>query len=215
MNLKDATLREKEEAFVQKQSQLAKALDSAATLQEEVARLTHASKVRELEVLECSHETDGAFHRLFPATQIAADTAVKVSREERRAAGQEVDTTSGWSMEEIGVGLRGRLRTLGESVAQLQVAGSSMVAALCPEGVEPASMSRLARWLAAGGERVDAWRASAVRAGAYMALRLAKSSHRNLDLGKLAAQRDGSEAELQGMEEALRVRASDIAEYAA
>ncbi|KAI4990494.1 hypothetical protein ZWY2020_038857 [Hordeum vulgare] len=53
-------------------------------------------------------------------------------------------------------------------------------------------MSRLARWLAAGGERLDAWRASATRAGAYMALRLAKSRYRNLDLGKLAAQRDGS-----------------------
>ncbi|KAI4994440.1 hypothetical protein ZWY2020_034081 [Hordeum vulgare] len=214
MNLKDAALREKEEALVQKQSQLAKALESAATLQEKVARLTDASKVRELEVLECSHETDGAFHRLFPATQIAIDTAVEVNREERRAAGQEVDTTSGWSLEEIGVGLRARLRTLGESVAQLQVAGSSMVAALWPEGVDPASMSRLARWLAAGGERLDAWHASVARARAYMALRLAKSWYRNLDLGKFASQHDGLEAELQGMEEALRVRASDIAEYA-
>ncbi|KAI5005383.1 hypothetical protein ZWY2020_032626 [Hordeum vulgare] len=88
---------------------------------------------------------------------IAADTAFEVSREERRAAGQEVDTTSGWSVEEITVGLRACLRALGESVAQLQ----------------------------------------------------------NLDLGKLAGQRDGSEAELQGMEEALRVRASKVAEYAA
>ncbi|KAI5011110.1 hypothetical protein ZWY2020_013247 [Hordeum vulgare] len=90
---------------------------------------------------------------LFLETQIAADTAVEVSREERLATGQEVDTTSGWSVEEIGVGLQARLRALGESVAQLQIAGSSMVAALWPEGVEPASMSRLARWLAAGGER--------------------------------------------------------------
>lgn len=76
-------------------------------------------------------------------------------------------------------------------------------------------MSRLARWLAADGERLDAWRASAARAGAYMALCLAKSWYRNLDLGKLAAQCDGSEAELQGVEEALRVRASGIVEYAA
>ncbi|KAI5011849.1 hypothetical protein ZWY2020_023983 [Hordeum vulgare] len=151
MTLKDAALREKEEALVQKQSQLAKALESVAALEEEVTRLTHASKVRELEILKSVHETDGAFHRLFPATQVAADTAVEVSREERRAAGQEVDTTSGWSVEEIGVGLRARLRALGESVAQLQL--------------RPAN--------------------------------------------------DGSEAELQGVEEALRVRASGIAEYAA
>ncbi|KAI4990935.1 hypothetical protein ZWY2020_039306 [Hordeum vulgare] len=213
VDLKDAALREKDEALVQKQTQLAKALESAATLEEEVARLTHASKVREREVLQVSHETDSAFHRLFPETQIAADTAVKVCFEERRVAGQEVDTTSGWSVEEIGVGLRARLHTLGEFVAQLQVAGSSMVAALWPEGVEPASMSRLAHWLAVGGERMDAWRASATRARAYMALRLAKSWYRNLNLGKLAAQRDGSEAELQGMEEELRVRASTVAEY--
>ncbi|KAE8802513.1 hypothetical protein D1007_21697 [Hordeum vulgare] len=174
VNLKDAALREKDGSLTQKQTQLAKALESAATLQEEIARLTHASKVREREVLEVSHETDGAFQHLFPETKVAADTAVEMCREERRAAGQEVDTTSGWSVEEIGVGLRARLHALGESVAHLQVAGSSMVAALLPEGVEPASMSRLARWFAVGGERLDACRASAARSGAYMALRLAK-----------------------------------------
>ncbi|KAE8786203.1 hypothetical protein D1007_39987 [Hordeum vulgare] len=189
---------EEDEALTQKQAQLAKALEPAATLQEEIARLTHASEVREREVLE-----------------VAADTAVEVCREERRAAGQEVDATSGWSVEEIGAGLRARLHVLGESVTRLQVAGSSMVAALWPEGVEPTTMSRLARWLVAGGEHLDAWRASAAWSGAYMALRLAKSWYRNLNLGKLAAQHDGSEAELQGMEEELRVRASAIAEYAA
>ncbi|KAI5021138.1 hypothetical protein ZWY2020_054702 [Hordeum vulgare] len=120
---------------------------------------------------------------------VAPDTAVEVSREERHAAGQEVDTTSGWSVEDIGVGLRARLHALGEAVAQLQ--------------------------LAAGEERLDAWRASGARLGAFMALRLANSWYRNLDLGKLVAQHDGSEAELQGVEEALRVRANGIAEYAA
>ena len=79
--------------------------------------------------LLCSCVPIVAIPGLFPATQIAADTAVEVSREERRAAGQEVDTTSGWSVEEIGVGLWARVRALGESVAQLQVTGSSMVAA--------------------------------------------------------------------------------------
>ncbi|KAI5016520.1 hypothetical protein ZWY2020_006371 [Hordeum vulgare] len=215
VDLKDTALREKEEDLVQKQTQLAKALESTATLQEEVARLTHASEVRECEVLEVSHETDDAFHRLFLETQIAADIAVEVCREERHVAGQEVDTTSGWSVEEIEVGLQAHLHALGESVAQLQVAGSSMVAALWPEGMEPASMSRLARWLAVGGERLDAWRASAARSGAYMDLRLAKSWYQNLNLGKLAAQRVGSEAELRGMEEELRVRSSTVAEYTA
>ncbi|KAI4967065.1 hypothetical protein ZWY2020_031089 [Hordeum vulgare] len=189
VDLKDATLREKEEALVQKQTQLAKALESAATLQEEVARLTHASNVREREVLEVSHENDGAFHRgSLPRDPDRADTAVEVCREERRAAGLEVDTTSDWSVEEIGVGLWARLHALGESVTQLQVAGTSMVAALWPEGMEPASMSRLAG-------RLARWRA--------------------LDAGVPRSARDGSKAELQGMEEELRVRASAVAEYAA
>ncbi|KAI4981337.1 hypothetical protein ZWY2020_021822 [Hordeum vulgare] len=92
-------------------------------------------------------------------------------------------------------------------MARLQVAGSSMVKDLWPDSMEPVLMSRLSRWLAAG---VDA---SATRAGAYMALRLAKSWYQNLDLGKLVAQCDGSEGELQAVEEELRVWASDIASF--
>ncbi|KAI4987528.1 hypothetical protein ZWY2020_020328 [Hordeum vulgare] len=90
-----------------------------------------------------------------------------------------------------------------------------MVKALWLDGVESASMSRLSRWLAAGDNRLDAWRPSAARAGAYMALRLAMSWYRNLDLGKLVAPHDCSDGELQAVEEELRVRASDIASYAA
>ncbi|KAE8786213.1 hypothetical protein D1007_39998 [Hordeum vulgare] len=172
--LKDATLREKEEALVQKQTQLAKALDSAVTLQEEVARLTQVSKARELEVLESIRETDDAFHRLFPETQGAADTAAELSRRRLVDGGSPV---AGWRGADVD---------------------------------EP-----VARWLAAGEDRLDAWRASATHAGAYMALHLAKSWYRSLDLGKLVAQHDGLEAELQAVEEALRVRASDIAEYIA
>ncbi|KAI4972808.1 hypothetical protein ZWY2020_003733 [Hordeum vulgare] len=127
----------------------------------------------------------------------------------------DVDVTSGWSVEEIGVGLRAHLHALGESITRLQVASSSMVRTMWPDGVEPASISRLSHWLAAGKDHLDAWRASAARAGAYMALLLDKSWYRNLDLGKLVTQLDGSEEELQAVEEELRVRASDIASYAA
>ncbi|KAE8778689.1 hypothetical protein D1007_48378 [Hordeum vulgare] len=76
-----------------------------------------------------------------------------------------------------------------------------MINAVWPNAVEPASMSRLSRWLEDGSSRLDAWRASVARAGAYMALRLAKSWYGNLDLGKLAAQRAGSEEELAGVED--------------
>ncbi|KAE8821692.1 hypothetical protein D1007_00098 [Hordeum vulgare] len=57
MKLKDATLKEKEEALIQKQAQLAKAMDTAATLQEELSRAAQASTVREREALEEAHET--------------------------------------------------------------------------------------------------------------------------------------------------------------
>ena len=40
VNLKDAALRAKDDALTQKQAQLAKALESTATLQEEIACLT-------------------------------------------------------------------------------------------------------------------------------------------------------------------------------
>ncbi|KAI5006211.1 hypothetical protein ZWY2020_033454 [Hordeum vulgare] len=107
------------------------------------------------------------------------------------------------------------MRALAESMERLQSTGSSMIKALWPEAMEPASMSRLSRWLAAGDDRLDAWCASAARVGADMALGLAKSWYRNLDLGKLVTQRDGLEAELQAVDEQLCVRASDIASYAA
>ena len=49
----------------------------------------------------CSYVLVAVTPDLFPETQIAADIAVEVCREERRAAGQEVDTTSGWNVEEM------------------------------------------------------------------------------------------------------------------
>ncbi|KAE8810760.1 hypothetical protein D1007_12483 [Hordeum vulgare] len=90
------------------------------------------------------------------------------------------------------------------SLERLQSSGLEMVTALWPDAVELASMSRLSRWLEAGNSRLDAWRASATPAGAYMALRLAKFWYRNLDLGKLAAQRADSEKELAAVEDELR-----------
>ncbi|KAE8787668.1 hypothetical protein D1007_38371 [Hordeum vulgare] len=71
-----------------------------------------------------------------------------------------------------------------------------MIRAMWPEAVEPASLSRMSRWLEAGSTCLDAWRTSAARASAYLALRLALSWYRNLDLGKLAMQHAVSEGEL-------------------
>lgn len=63
MKRKDAALKEKEEALIQKQAQLAKALETTVALQEEISRTAQASKVRELEALEDAHETDTHFDR--------------------------------------------------------------------------------------------------------------------------------------------------------
>lgn len=140
---------------------------------------------------------------------------METSREEHRAAGEEVDANAGWSVEEMATSAKARTYELARSLERLQSAGLGMVKALWPNAVEPTSMSRLSRWLEASSSRLDAWRASAARAGAYMALCLAKSWYRNLDLGKLAAQRAGSEGEPVALEDELQVRASGIATFTA
>lgn len=53
-------------------------------------------------------------------------------------------------------------------------------------------MSRLSWWLEAG----STWRALEARVRAYMALRLAKSWHYDLDLGMLTARCANTDAEL-------------------
>ncbi|KAE8789721.1 hypothetical protein D1007_36089 [Hordeum vulgare] len=76
-----------------------------------------------------------------------------------------------------------------------------MVKALWSDAVEPSSMSRLSRWLEAGSSRLNAWSTSAARAGAHLALRLAKPWYRNLDLGKLVEQCASLEEELVALED--------------
>ncbi|KAE8820489.1 40S ribosomal protein S5-1 [Hordeum vulgare] len=112
---------------------------------------------------------------LFPRTREAVEVAVETSREECRTAGEEVDANAGWSVEEIATGAKARMYELARSLERLQSAGLEMVKGLWPNAVEPAAMSRLSRWLEAGSSRLDAWRESAARDRAYMALRLAKS----------------------------------------
>ncbi|KAI4984180.1 hypothetical protein ZWY2020_046552 [Hordeum vulgare] len=172
MKLKDAALKDKEEALIQKQAQLAKAMETALALEEELSRAAHASIVWGREALEVAHETDTHFnHKPFfhlvlkcstllpsplillrtaspapgicPDTREVTETAIETSREECRAAGQEVDANTSWTVEEIGIGLRARLLVLAESMERLQSVGSSMIKAMWPEAVEPASVSRL------------------------------------------------------------------------
>ncbi|KAI4993869.1 hypothetical protein ZWY2020_008182 [Hordeum vulgare] len=116
-------------------------------------------------------------------------------------------------MEEIATGSKARMRELARSLNRLQEVGLAMVKALWSDAVEPTSISRPSRWLEAGSSLLDAWHASAARAGAYIELHLAKSWYKNLDLGRLAVQHADTEAELVAIEDEVQVRANDIATF--
>ncbi|KAI4973254.1 hypothetical protein ZWY2020_028962 [Hordeum vulgare] len=126
-------------------------------------------------------------------------------------------------MDEVGIAAKVRLNEvvwamgqlqkdgLVRAMGQLQKDGLALVRTLWPNTVEPASVSLLSRWLEAGSGRVSPWHASAARAGAFMALRVAKSWYSDLNLVLLAFQRVGTDAELEAVAEELAVQASDLA----
>lgn len=62
---------------------------------------------------------------------------------------------------------------------------------------------------------MNAWRASATRAGVYMVLRVTKSWYFELDFGLLAVQHTITEAGLVAVKDELLVRASDVASFVA
>lgn len=64
-----------------------------------------------------------------------------------------------------------------------------MVATLRPGTVEPNKFTQLVRWLEAALTQLHAWRVSAARAGANLALWFVMSWYPGLSLDKLAAQR--------------------------
>jgi hypothetical protein len=89
-----------------------------------------------------------------------------------------------------------------------------MTAALWPGAVAPDSFTRLARWLEAGPARLHAWRVSAARAGADLALRFVMSWYLELALDQLMAQRAGAEPQLQAEAGRIAARASYLASFA-
>lgn len=58
------------------------------------------------------------------------------------------------------------------------------------------------------------WRASAARAGAFMVLRVTKTSYSDLNPGPPTSQRGGTDAELEAVGDEIVVEVSDLASFA-
>lgn len=99
-------------------------------------------------------------------------------------------------------------------LGRLRDAGLRLVKNLWPSAVMPRTANRLARWLEAAPERVDAWRAFAARTDAEITLSFVLSWYPEVDLAQLASRRAGAEAELAPLADAIGARASDLAFYA-
>ena len=96
--------------------------------------------------------------------------AVYAHRAEQRELGAEIDAYAAWSFSELVLAGETRLWAVEGQMRRLFEAGVGMASGLWPSAVVPNSVTRLARWLEAGVERLSAWRASAARAGAETAL---------------------------------------------
>ena len=151
---------------------------------------------------------------LFPETQEAADAAVHAHRAKQRELGAEIGAYAAWSFPELVLACESRLRAVEDQMRRLVDAGLGMVSGLWPDAVVPSTVSRLARWLEVGVERLGLWRASAARAGAETALRFVVSWYPGLDLDRLAAQRAGATEDLAAKAQRIDGRASYLAAFA-
>jgi hypothetical protein len=150
----------------------------------------------------------------FPETQGTADEAVRDLRSTQADAGAGLDPHAAWTFPEIIHAAEARLRVMSVQMARLSEAGTAMTAALWPGAVAPDSFTRLARWLESGPARLQAWRISAARAGADLALRFVMSWYPELALDRLVAQRAGAEPQLQAEADRIAARASYLASFA-
>nr|XP_020155088.1 uncharacterized protein LOC109740438 [Aegilops tauschii subsp. strangulata] len=153
-----------------------KVADLEKTLQEHDRTI---ARERRGMLLEAQH-VEESFSRTFPETHQLAEEAVRFQRGPQGVVGSGTDTQVAWTFAEIVTTAEARLRVLGEQMGRLSEAGAAMTTALWPGTFMPNSFTRLARWLEAGPERLHAWRVSAARAGAEMALRFVISWHPDL-----------------------------------
>lgn len=129
--------------------------------------------------------------RVFSETQESAEAAAYTLRTTQQ--GPEADLHAAWTHSEIILAAEARLSTVEGHMNRLFNTGLAMVHGLWPATVVPTSVTRLARWLEAGVDRLAGWRASAARAEAETTLRFIMSWYPGLNLDALAAQRASAE----------------------
>lgn len=85
-------------------------------------------------------------------------------------AGTKINRHAARSFTEIILAAEACLNAVDKHMKRLFKAGLGMMAALWSEAVAPNSVTRLAHWLEADVHHLHAWRVSAARAGADLAL---------------------------------------------
>ena len=130
---------------------------------------------------------------VFPETQEAADATVYAHRADQRPLGANVNVYAAWTLSEIVLAGEARLGAVEGHMRRLFDDSLAMARSLWPSAVAPNSVTRLARWLEAGVDRLGMWRASAARVDAETALQFVASWYPGVDLDRLAAQRAGVE----------------------
>lgn len=140
-----------------------------------------------------------------------AESTVEEHRQYRRGQGFVIGDHDAWSVEEIALAAEVWIPLLGRFLRWFQDAGLKLAQVLWPGAVMPDTTTRVARWLEAAPERLEAWKASAARAGAQMALSFVLSWYPDVELGQLATRR--AEPDLEPHAGAIGVRTSDLASY--
>ena len=121
----------------------------------------------------------------FPGYSVAATQAIEVERAARRQAGRVIAPNAPRTPAEELLAIRLRLLPVRHLLCRLQHAGAQVLDALWPGVPTLRTPSRTAAWLEAAGQRFEAWKGSAARAGAQTALEFAKSWYPGLSLEQL------------------------------
>lgn len=116
-------------------------------------------------------------------------------------------------VDEIVLATEARLHSVGGVLRRLRDASLNVVKTLWPAAVQPQTANLLARWLEAAPMRIDAWRASAARASAEMALSFVLSWYPRVQLAQLATRGAEAEEDLVRRRDDLAAHASDLGSF--
>nr|XP_020182111.1 uncharacterized protein LOC109767802 [Aegilops tauschii subsp. strangulata] len=186
---------------------LAKELKDQAELHKAALKQAEDNEARLLAEFETEHSD------FFPGHSVAANQAIEARREERWAEGAEIATNAPRTLGEQLLGIQARLRPAQRMLHRLQRAGAQAISALWLDRQTPRTPNRTADSFKVAAGRLEAWKGSAARAGAWRALEFTKAWYPGLDLGQLATFRKEASAELVPVERDLTLRAAAIAEY--